>query len=185
LAPRLPGTARSRAGFTIIEIMVVVAIMGVMMLMSAPVVYRVFKKEPMNKAVRDILEVCSNARAQAILDGKVTELWIYPKDKRFSIAGAGPATPSPEEEFLDPEEKKARAASDKSGLVAQLSDRVEFEMVDVNLTEYKDQELAKVRFNPNGTCDEMTVVLRSDRGEWLKISLEVTTSLANVGPVNQ
>jgi hypothetical protein len=37
-----------------------------------------------------------------------------------------------------------------------------------------------VRFFPNGTCDEMTLVLRSDKNEWRTISLEVTTGLASV-----
>ena len=49
----------------------------------------------------------------------------------------------------------------------------------------KDEEMARVRFFPNGTCDEMTIVLHSpDNGEWHKIALEVTTSLATVGPVD-
>ncbi len=37
-----------------------------------------------------------------------------------------------------------------------------------------------MRFFPNGTCDELTLVLRSDRNEYRKISLEVTTALARV-----
>ena len=36
---------------------------------------------------------------------------------------------------------------------------------------------------PNGTCDELTIVLRSDENEWKKLSLEVTTGLATVGRV--
>ena len=66
-----------------------------------------------------------------------------------------------------------------------ISDHVVIEMLDVNLLEYKDQDFARVRFYPNGTCDEFTLILHSDRGEWIKISLEITTSLANVGPVDR
>ena len=53
-------------------------------------------------------------------------------------------------------------------------------MVDVNFFEYKDEEEARVRFHPNGTCDELTIVLRSEKNEFRKISLEATTSLARV-----
>jgi hypothetical protein len=53
-------------------------------------------------------------------------------------------------------------------------------MLDVNLNEYKDAEEAEVRFYPNGTCDEMTLILVSDKNEWRKISLEITTGLASV-----
>jgi Tfp pilus assembly protein FimT len=164
--------------------MIVVAIMGIMMLLSVPLVYKVLKKEPMNKAVRNIVEVCSNARAQAILQGKVTELIIHPREKRFAVAGALPASRPAEDELEADVGKRTELAID-SGLVAQLADQISIEMLDVNLTEYRDAEMAKVRFNPNGTCDELTVVLRSDRGEWIKIALEITTSLAQVGPVDQ
>ena len=58
-------------------------------------------------------------------------------------------------------------------------------MLDVNLTEYKDKEFARVRFYPNGTSDEMTIVLQSEKGEFIKISLEITTALASVGPVDR
>jgi hypothetical protein len=54
------------------------------------------------------------------------------------------------------------------------------EMLDVNLVEYKDAEVVRVNFYPNGTCDEMTLILVSDRNEWRKISLEVTTSIVSV-----
>ena len=35
-------------------------------------------------------------------------------------------------------------------------------------------------FFPNGTCDELTLILLSDRGEQRAVLLEVTTSLAMV-----
>ena len=53
-------------------------------------------------------------------------------------------------------------------------------MVDVNFIEHKEDEEARVRFFSDGTCDEMTVVLRSMKNEYRKISLEITTSLATV-----
>jgi hypothetical protein len=34
-----------------------------------------------------------------------------------------------------------------------------------------------VRFYPNGTCDELTLILASDKGEWKKITTEVTTGI--------
>jgi hypothetical protein len=40
-----------------------------------------------------------------------------------------------------------------------------------------------VRFHPNSTSDEFTVVLRSDQEEWRKVSLEVTTALADMAVV--
>jgi len=52
-------------------------------------------------------------------------------------------------------------------------------MLAVNFVEYKDAGEARVHFYPNGTCDDFTLILRSDQGEWRKISLEVATGLAS------
>ena len=54
------------------------------------------------------------------------------------------------------------------------------DMVDVNFIEHKDDDEAHVRFFPNGTSDEMTLILHSDNNEYREISLEITTGLASV-----
>jgi|KBSSwiStaDraftv2_1062776.scaffolds.fasta_scaffold240057_2 prepilin-type N-terminal cleavage/methylation domain-containing protein len=176
----LPGR---HAAFTLIEIMVVVGIMAIVMAMSVPLVYKVRNREAINKAVRDVMEVCSQARAQAILQGKITELLFYPKEKRCQVGGyAGQKAPPPDESG---EVGMPPPPPDNSGLGATINDKITIEMLDVNLTEYKGLDFARVRFFPNGTCDEFTLVLHSDKGEWYKIWLEITTGLANVGPVNE
>ena len=42
-----------------------------------------------------------------------------------------------------------------------LPDGVDFEMLDVNLDDCLKSSAVPVRFFPNGTCDEMTLVLHS------------------------
>ena len=172
-----------RAAFTLIEIMVVVGIIAIVMAMTVPFVYKVRQREAMNKAVRDVMEVCSQARAQSILQGKITELQFYPKEKRCQVAGYAGEKPPATEESSEPGVAPPPPAN--SGLGARIHDAIAIEMLDVNLTEYKDLEFARVRFFPNGTCDEFTLVLHSDKGEWHKIWLEITTGLANVGAVDQ
>ena len=53
-------------------------------------------------------------------------------------------------------------------------------MLDVNLMDQMEAPEARVRFFPNGTCDEFTLVLRSEKGEMRKITLESTTGLWDV-----
>jgi type II secretion system protein H len=169
-----------RAGFTLIEIMIVVAIMAVVMTMSVPMVYHMFRKEGMRKAVTEVVEVCSNARRQAIMSGTMSELIFHPKDRRFEISSA-PARPKPENGEAPPITfGPPTHTSVDGGTAGVLSERLIIEMLDVNLIEYKDADEVHVRFYPNGTCDEMTLILHSDQNEWRKISLEVTTSLADV-----
>jgi hypothetical protein len=56
------------------------------------------------------------------------------------------------------------------------------ELLDINKLghEFRDDDFARVRFFPNGTCDELALVLLGEGGERREITLEVTTGLAGV-----
>jgi prepilin-type N-terminal cleavage/methylation domain-containing protein len=173
-------------GFTLIEIMVVVAIMGIVMTMSMPMVYKLWHKAPMIKAVRDVTEVLSRARAQAILQNSLAEVVFHPRDRTMQVSG--PVAPS-QARHSDYDDLGSIALAPPppphSGMSATLDSSIIIEMLDVNLTEYKDADVVRARFYPNGTCDELTIILHSDKGEWYKIALEITTGLATVGPIYQ
>jgi prepilin-type N-terminal cleavage/methylation domain-containing protein len=169
-----------KLAFTLIEIMIVVAIMAIIMGMTVPFAYKALRKEGMGQAVSEVVEVCSHARARAIMGGQPTFVVFHPRDGTFEVRGGGAANSAhaAPEESVRPDVQATLPAN--SGLSGKLSEHVLIEMLDVNLTEYKDAEEATIRFNPNGTCDEFTLVLHSDKNEWRKISLEVTTGLASV-----
>ena len=78
----------------------------------------------------------------------------------------------------DPGAPKVRTIEHLLSACAGLGlDNLVIDMIDVNLSEYKDSEEARVRFYPNGTADELTVIAHSIRGEYFKMSLEATTGL--------
>lgn len=138
--------------FTLIEIMIVVAIIGIIMAMGVPSIVRTMRKEGMRKAVSDMVEACSSARADAILHGKTSDLVIRPQDHTIS-GGTFSAT---------------------------LPENVWIEILGVNFLQLEEAEEARVHFYPNGTCDEFTIVLNSEEQKAMKISLEVVTALADV-----
>src|SRR6185369_16125084 len=71
---RIP-VAREK-GFTLIEIMMVVGILGMVLVMGMPAFIQSIKKDPLRQAMSDIEEACTRARAAAILRGSPVELVI-------------------------------------------------------------------------------------------------------------
>jgi type II secretory pathway pseudopilin PulG len=170
----------------LIEIMIVVAIMGIVLTMGVPIVYKAWHKAPMSKALSDIIEVCSHARAQAIMQGREVDVIFHPRERRFEVgsasapAAAQAATSSPTNQASPGPVSVAPAAG--SGLSGQLSDKIAIELMDINKLphEFREDDLARVRFFPNGTCDELTLILVSDTSERRELTLEVTTGLMSV-----
>jgi prepilin-type N-terminal cleavage/methylation domain-containing protein len=144
----------ARRAFTLIEIMIVVAIMGVILAVSAPSFTRMFHKEGMRKAVSDMLDACTEARRQAILTGTTVDLVLHPVDASFEVTDAFPSV--------------------------KLPDNIAIETLGVNFVELREADEARVHFYANGTSDEFTIVLRSDESEVRMITLELVTGLADV-----
>jgi type II secretion system protein H len=179
LAPERPTLCRERAAaFTLIEVMVVVGIMGLIAAMGIPSMYRLLQKQGMRKATSDVVEVCALARARAILTGQPAEVTFYPLERRL-VAGGGSAGGGEGQTAPNP----TSALPGGTGGSVQLPDEITIEMLDINLAEYRESEWARVRFFPNGTADEMTLILRSAKNEWKKITIEPTTGLASVDEV--
>jgi hypothetical protein len=162
--------------------MVVVSIMGIVMTMSAPAIYRIWHGESLRKAAAEVQEVCSHARARAILSSETTEVVFHPQDGRFEVAGGSSPPPENNPSAAMP---AGGPAPSGSGLSGQIPGNVVIEMLDVNLMEFKDAEEVHVRFHPNGTCDELTLILhgqdsRSPNNQVRIITTEVTTGLTTV-----
>ncbi len=170
-----PRPSRAASGLTLIEIMLVVAIMGLILTMGIPSIYQLAKKEGMRRAVTDMKDVLSNARARAILSGGEVQIKFYPLENRFEISGGAPARP-PADPFAD-ESAPPPTPSPNQTTSAALPEGITFGMLQVNLLNYRESEWTRVRFFPNGTSDEMRLVLVADNGDVRGIELEPTTGL--------
>ena len=166
-APHHPLLARRREkslrAYTLIELMIVVAIIGLIAAMGVPALNRMLIKEGMRKAVSGITETCITARAEAIFSGHTVAVVIrpLPADRSFSIEGGGNSHGSP---YVS------------SG---RLPDGVDIEAFGINTLDYTESEFGRILFYSDGTSDEMTLVLRS-RGDERKISLEYATGYPTV-----
>ena len=159
---------RHPPAFTLIEVMIVVAIMGLIAAMGVPSILQTLRKDGMRKALGDVMDVCGEARARAILQNQKTAVVFFPPERRFELEGG------------------AGAVKGSSGRVtsATLPAGIEIAMLDISLQDYGASEWARVHFYPDGTSDEMTLVLHSS-DDWRKITLEFSTGLATVSDVNK
>jgi prepilin-type N-terminal cleavage/methylation domain-containing protein len=143
--------------FTLIEIMIVVAIIGLIAAMGIPSMLQMLNKEGMRKAVDDVTKLLTDARAEAILKDQTTYVAFRPADNRLDSS---------------------------IGKTVQLPDGVAMEAIGINLLDFSQTEESHVRFFPNGTCDELTLVLHSGT-DWRKITLEFSTAIASAEPLTK
>ena len=162
--------------FTLIEIMVVVALIGIVLTMGLPAIRGAMKRDPMTQAVVDVTDACKAARAQAILTGNPSILKFYPAQRRIEVPGSVAPAPAHGGETANPKTGQTAA----KGFSAEISDRIKIEMVDVNFVDCLRLDAATVNFQPNGTCDEFNLILHAETGEARRIALDIVTSLPNV-----
>ena len=153
--------------FTLLEIMMVVAILGLVMAIGVPGMLSAHREAPLRKATNDLLEICTRARDYAILHKQKITVIFHPLDKEVS-ADIDVDKALPSTRFgMQPLTSTTFAPS------------VDIADLSINLDDYGASPEARVYFYPNGTCDELRVILMS-AGEERIITLEPTTALVSV-----
>jgi len=143
--------------FTLIEIMIVVAIVGLIAAMGIPSFLQMLHKDGMRKGVEDVMTLLTEVRADAILKNHNTSVSFHPGENRLDSS---------------------------IGKKVQLADGVAMEAIGINLLNFSESEVSTVRFFPNGTSDELTLVLHSGP-DWRKITLEFATAIASADPLKK
>jgi prepilin-type N-terminal cleavage/methylation domain-containing protein len=163
----LSARQKSFAGFTLIEIMVVIAIIGLVAAMGMPSIIKSVQKEGMRKALSDVQDVCFTARQRAIITKQKTAVVIHPAEGTFSVEGAA-----------------AGSSNQGKTVSATLPDSIKFALLDIFRQDYLESDWARIFFYPDGTCDESVIVLMG-RGESEKITLDYATGTPMVSDVNK
>ncbi len=183
-------------GFTLIEIMIVVAIMAICLGIGVPSIFRAAKKDPLQQAVRDVIEACTNARSLAILHGEPFDFVIRARDGSLSVIKS-PASPQSMTlgsgsdtgfSFGYGSDGAAHVAGVGSSspaaakplFSARLHEDIIVEVLFVNLRDQMDAEESHIRFHPNSMCDELRIILNWRQQKRTMVTLDPITAIADM-----
>ncbi len=167
----------SRLGFTLIEIMIVIGIIGIAMTAGVPLMWRALNKNDLSRAVHDITEGCKLARERAILRGAPYD-FVITVDRRLNVAAA-PVRENHQGSASELIGKTSEAGSTIAEFPRALGEQVELSDMFVNNIEIgaSDVDEVRVRFYPNGTSDEFFIAAKNPKGEQRLLKTDLVTGL--------
>ena len=154
-----------RAGFSLIELSIVLFILAIIMAVSIPSFIRSYNAATLNATGRTVITSCQFAKLNAVLRQQKVAFYIDMDNRKITLrqfAGTN-ATNDLESSILD---LKTIEISPRIGLAsAQIGDQP---------AEQKGQ--VEATFYPNGTCDAFTVTFRgAEKGSGLAIMVDPVT----------
>jgi len=163
--------------------MIVLAIMAIAMGVGISSMYRALQKDDLARAINDTIEGCKMARDRAILQGVPYEFVVKSEGGELNVAAAPQRKArrnpdEPEETESTPKTETSTAGSTYAAFPRKLGEDVKVELIDVNFTDLMQAPEARVKFYPNGTSEEFTIVYGLG-GKQRTVMVDVVTGLAN------
>jgi type II secretion system protein H len=160
-----------RAGFTLIELSIVVFIMAIVLAICIPSFVRSYNGAVLSETARTFATTCQFARIQAVTQQKPAMLHIDLDRQMFWVTQAGRTEDSVSE-------------GEQTLKTHELSKRVWLFFAErLDDTEH-DQREVPVTFYPNGTCDPVTIVLRGvEKGSAVQVTIDPVTTRAQFDAV--
>ncbi len=161
-----------KRAFTLVELMVVLAVLGLIIGISIPSFRSFLKKAPLEQAISDVEGMCRQARSDAIINKRTMELVLNDSEESVVLRSAARTVMG-----VDPE------TGGEANLVEQgeVLDRVEL-AADLQIIEPLDEDfvgLLELRFYPNGTAEPVDLRV-TDGNEAYILSLDPVTGHTTV-----
>jgi prepilin-type N-terminal cleavage/methylation domain-containing protein len=171
-----PCNKRFKAAFTLVEIMVVLAIMGLVLGLAVINFRAINQKEPLEQAVSDVEGLCRRARSEAIVKSRPMDLIIDSGSGLLRLATAPNSVNT-----LDPESGVLMATIEEAVAIdqASLPSNVELEIVvPEDALDSETPGVVVIRFYPNGTAEPLeALIMMSDEGVYTMVLDPVTGRL--------
>lgn len=93
-APAGRHAARRTHGFTMLELLVAITIVGLVLAVSVPASARLYQSMQYREAVRDVITLFASARYQAVNSGRAQDVIINPRRKELHLNATVKRLPS-------------------------------------------------------------------------------------------
>ena len=153
-----PDVGARPEAFTLIELILVLALLGIVTSLVAPSLSSFFRGRALNSEARQLLSLTHAGQSRAISDGFPMLLWIDAQARAYGLQeeSASQTSGSPD---IDPKAEEFT-----------FNDNLQIEAVNASPLSVNGRSLPAIRFLPDGTVDEnspRTVRLTAQSGETL------------------
>jgi type II secretion system protein H len=136
-------------GFTLIELILVLALLAIVTSLAAPSLSRFFKGRTLDSEARQLLALTHAAQSRAISEGFPALLWIDSQERAYGL----------ELETALPENAAGQQQIDPKAEAFFTDDTLQIEAVNASPSMVNGRSLPAIRFLPDGTIDETSPAL--------------------------
>ena len=164
-----------KRAFTLVEIMVVVAVMGLLIGISIPAFRNITKKAPLEQGISDVESLCRQARAEAIVGQQAMDVVFNESEEIVALTAAARVINAP-----DPFTGLMIKTTEETQLIDQVALEVDLQIIEPEPDEFTLDEI-RIRFYPNGTSETLALRVAGDDEAYL-LTLDPVTGRTTVVP---
>ncbi len=164
-----------KRAFTLVEIMVVVAVMGLLIAISIPAFRKIMNKAPLEQGISDVESLCRQARAEAIVKQRAMDVMLNETEETVALTTAARVINAP-----DPFTGLMIKTTEETRLIDQAFLEVDLQIIVPASDEFTLDEI-RIRFYPNGTAETLALRVADDDEAYL-LTLDPVTGRTTVVP---
>jgi len=171
-----------RRGYTLLEMLVVVAILAILVTLALPAMHRWLGRSELQSAAKQLAGELARARLEAIESGRPQKFRFQPGARRFEIV----PKPAPIGEIGLPFSGGVTAVSPPiSAQLVSFVAQEKAESLSPDMALFSDFDSAEwsapIVFYPNGRTSRAEIRLKGDRGRFIDVTLRGWTGEVKIG----
>ena len=167
-----------KRAFTLVEILVVLAVGALLLGIGIPAFRKIINKAPLEQGISDVESLCRQARAEAIVRQRAMDVVLNEAEEIVALTTAARVINAP-----DPFTGLMIKTTEETQLIDQVFlpvDLVDLQIIEPAPDEFTLDEI-RIRFYPNGTSETLAVRVVGDDEAYL-LTLDPVTGRTMVGP---